>query len=57
MLSCCFAGVIRVKACPAANVNASPYCTSANAWRRRKPALELVTAMLPGVVPLKSISK
>ncbi len=35
----------------------SPYWTSANAWRSRKPALVLVTAMVPEVAPLKSISK
>ena len=56
-LSRAFGGVISVNAWPAAREKVSPYWTSANAWRRRKPALVLVTAMVPEVAPLKSISK
>ena len=46
-----------MNAWPTAIEKWSPYWTSAKPWRSRKPALLLVTAMVPGVAPLKSISK
>ena len=57
MLNWSLVGVISVYACPIAMKNESRYWTSAKALRSRSPTLVLVTATLPGVFPLKSISK